>query len=308
MGILTYMRSIWKGSIAFGLVNVPVKVYSATQDHDIKFHQVHAKDNGRIRYQRVCEVDGEVVEYRDIARAFESDDGQMVIITDDDISTLPEERSREIEVLEFVPAEEVDPMLFDRSYFLEPDSKSSKSYVLLAKTLAETDRMAIVHFTLRNKTRLAALRVKDFGKRDVMMVHTLLWPDEIRDPDFPVLDKEVEIKPAELKMAGQVVEAMAEDFNPDRYHDTYQEQLQELIDAKLEGGEAFTTEEQPKELDETEDVSDLLAKLEASVKARSGNGKAPAKKAPAKKTAAKKTTAKKTPAKKAPAKKAASKS
>ncbi|BBZ51185.1 non-homologous end joining protein Ku [Mycobacterium heidelbergense] len=284
MGILTYMRSIWKGSIAFGLVNVPVKVYSATEDHDIKFHQVHAKDNGRIRYQRVCEIDGEVVEYRDIVRAYESDDGHMVVISDDDIATLPEERTREIEVLEFVPASEVDPMMFDRSYFLEPDSKSARSYVLLAKTLAETDRMAIVHFTLRNKTRLAALRVKDFGKRDVMVVHTLLWPDEIRDPDFPVLDKEVDIKPAELKMAGQVVESMAEDFNPDRYHDTYQEQLQELIDAKLEGGEAFTTEEQPKELDETEDVSDLLAKLEASVKARSGDGdKAPAKKAPAKK-------------------------
>jgi DNA end-binding protein Ku len=307
MGILTHMRSIWKGSIAFGLVNVPVKVYSATQDHDIKFHQVHAKDNGRIRYQRTCEVDGEVVEYRDIARAYESDDGQMVIITDDDISTLPEERSREIEVLEFVPASQVDPMMFDRSYFLEPDSKSSKSYVLLAKALAETDRMAIVHFTLRNKTRLAALRVKDFGKRDVMVVHTLLWPDEIRDPDFPILDKKVEIKPAELKMAGQVVESMAEEFNPDRYHDTYQEQLQELVDAKLEGGEAFTTEEQPKQLDETEDVSDLLAKLEASVKARSGGGKAPAKKTPAKKTAAKKTPAKKTPAKKTAAK-AASKS
>ena len=300
------MRSIWKGSIAFGLVNVPVKVYSATEDHDIKFHQVHAKDNGRIRYQRVCELDGEVVEYRDIARAYESDDGQMVIITDDDIATLPEERTREIEVLEFVPASEVDPMLFDRNYFLEPDSKSSKSYVLLAKTLAESDRMAIVHFTLRNKTRLAALRVKDFGKRDVMVVHTLLWPDEIRDPDFPILDKKVEIKPAELKMAGQVVEAMAEDFNPDRYHDNYQEQLQELIDAKLEGGEAFTAEEKPKELDETEDVSDLLAKLEASVKARSGgDGKAPAKKAPAKKTAAKKAAAKKAPAKRAGAKAAA---
>ena len=240
--------------------------------------------------------------------AIELDDGQMVIITDDDIATLPEERSREIEVLEFVPASEVDPMLFDRSYFLEPDSKSSKSYVLLAKTLAESDRMAIVHFTLRNKTRLAALRVKDFGKRDVMVVHTLLWPDEIRDPDFPILDKKVEIKPAELKMAGQVVESMAEDFNPDRYHDTYQEQLQELVDAKLEGGEAFTTEEQPKELDETEDVSDLLAKLEASVKARSGNGKAPAKKAAPKKAPAKKTAAKKAPAKKAPAKKASSKS
>jgi DNA end-binding protein Ku len=294
------MRSIWKGSIAFGLVNVPVKVYSATQDHDIKFHQVHAKDNGRVRYKRVCEVDGEVVEYGDLARAYESDDGQMVVITDDDISTLPEERSREIEVLEFVPASDVDPMMFDRSYFLEPDSKSSKSYVLLAKTLAETDRMAIVHFTLRNKTRLAALRVKDFGKREVMVVHTLLWPDEIRDPDFPVLDKKIEIKPAELKMAGQVVESMADNFNPDRYHDTYQEQLQELVDAKLEGGEAFTTQEQPAQLDESEDVSDLLAKLEASVKARSGDGKLPTKK-----TTAKKAPAKKAPAKKAPAKAAA---
>ncbi|WP_231991576.1 Ku protein [Mycobacterium ulcerans] len=281
--------------MAFGLVNVPVKVYSATQDHDIKFHQVHAKDNGRIRYKRVCEVCGEVVEYSDLARAFESDDGQMVIINDDDLATLPEDRSREIEVLEFVPAEEVDPMMIDRSYFLEPDSKSSKSYVLLAKTLAETERMAIVHFTLRSKTRLAALRVKDFGKREVMVVHTLLWPDEIRDPDFPVLDKEVEIKPAELKMAGQVVESMADDFNPDRYRDTYQEQLQELIDAKLEGGEAFTAEEQPAELDETEDVSVLPAKLEASVKARSGDGK----------SAAKKSTAEKAPAKKARAKQAA---
>ena len=211
------MRSIWKGSIAFGLVNVPVKVYSATEDHDLKFHQVHAKDNGRIRYKRVCEVCGEVVEYRDIAKAYESDDGQTVVITDDDIATLPEERSHEIEVVQFVPASEIDPLMYDRSYFLEPDGKSSKSYVLLAKTLADTDRVAIVHFALRNKTRLAALRVKDFSKRDVMVVHTLLWPDEIRDPDFPVLDKEVEIKPAELKMAGQVVESMADDFHPEQF-------------------------------------------------------------------------------------------
>ncbi|WP_431238875.1 Ku protein [Mycolicibacterium aichiense] len=319
------MRSIWKGSIAFGLVNVPVKVYSATEDHDLKFHQVHAKDNGRIRYKRVCEVCGEVVEYRDIAKAFESDDGQTVVITDEDIATLPEERSHEIEVVEFVPASEIDPLMYDRSYFLEPDGKSSKSYVLLAKTLADTDRVAIVHFALRSKTRLAALRVKDFSKRDVMVIHTLLWPDEIRDPDFPVLDKEVEIKPAELKMAGQVVESMADDFRPDEFRDTYQEQLRELVAAKLEGGEAFTTEDQPAELDETEDVSDLLAKLEASVKRRrgesgddgDGDGDGEAKKAPAKKASgaarpatsgsAKKAPAKKTAVKKAPAKKAAKK-
>ena len=262
------MRSIWKGSIAFGLVNVPVKVYSATEDHDIKFRQVHAKDHGRIRYRRVCEECGEVVDYADIARAYESDDGKMVVITDDDLANLPEERDHEIAVLEFVPAGDLDPLLYDRSYFLEPASKSIKSYVLLAKTLADTDRVAIVHFTLRNKTRLAALRVKDFSKREVMVVHTLLWPDEIREPEFPALDTEVEIKPAELKMAGQVVESMADDFDPDRYHDTYQEQLQELIAAKLEGDEAFTPEERPADLDATEDVSDLLAKLEASVKAR----------------------------------------
>jgi DNA end-binding protein Ku len=305
------MRSIWKGSIAFGLVNVPVKVYSATEDHDIKFHQVHAKDNGRIRYKRVCEVCGEVVEFRDINKAFESDDGQMVVITDEDIATLPEERSREIEVVEFIPADQLDPLMYDKSYFLEPDSKSSKSYVLLAKTLAETERVAIVHFSLRNKTRLAALRVKDFSKRNVMMIHTLLWPDEIRDPDFPSLDKEVDIKAAELKMAGQVVESMTDDFKPDQFRDDYQEQLHELVQAKLEGGEAFTVEEQPTDLDETEDVSDLLAKLEASVKAResskSDSDKAPAKKAAAKKAPAKKAAAKKSPAKKAPAKKAAAK-
>nr|WP_313776939.1 Ku protein [Mycobacterium sp.] len=280
------MRSIWKGSVSFGLVNVPVKVYSATEDHDIKFHQVHAKDNGRIRYKRTCEVCGEVVEYRDISRAYDSDDGQTVIITDEDIATLPEERSREIEVVEFVPADQLDPMMYDKSYFLEPDSKSTKSYVLLAKTLAETDRVAIVHFALRNKTQLAALRVKDFSKRDVMVIHTLLWPDEIRDPDFPSLDKEVDIKPAELKMAGQVVESMTDDFEPDQFRDDYQEQLHELVQAKLEGGEAFTVGDQPSDLDESaEDVSDLLAKLEASVKAR---GSGSSSKAEPKRTAARK--------------------
>jgi DNA end-binding protein Ku len=304
------MRSIWKGSVAFGLVNVPVKVYSATEDHDLKFHQVHAKDNGRIKYQRVCEECGEAVEYRDIAKAYESDTGQTVVITDEDIATLPEERSHEIEVLEFVPASDIDPLMYDRSYFLEPDGKSSKSYVLLARALSETDRVAIVHFALRNKTRLAALRVKDFSKRNVMVVHTLLWPDEIRDPDFPSLDADVEVRAPELKMAGQVVESMADDFHPEQYTDTYQEQLTELVESKLAGGQAFATPEAPARLDETEDVSDLLAKLEASVRRRreeaaakqaadpEPSAKATAKKAPAKKAAAKKSPAKKVPAKK----------
>jgi DNA end-binding protein Ku len=311
------MRSIWKGSVAFGLVNVPVKVYSATEDHDLKFHQVHATDNGRIKYQRVCGECDEVVEYRDIAKAYEADSGQMVVITEEDIATLPEERSHEIAVLEFVPASEIDPLLYDRSYFLEPDGKSSRSYVLLAKALASTDRVAIVHFALRNKTRLAALRIKNFGKRQVMVVHTLLWPDEIREPHFPALDADVDVRAPELKMAGQVVESMASDFHPEQYTDTYQEQLQVLVESKLAGGQAFATAETPAKLDETEDVSDLLAKLEASVRRRreqSANKdsddppptpatKAATKKAPMSAAAAKKAAAKKAPAKKAPARK-----
>jgi DNA end-binding protein Ku len=311
------MRSIWKGSVAFGLVNVPVKVYSATEDHDLKFHQVHAKDNGRIQYRRVCSECDEVVEYRDIAKAYEAEDGQTVVITDEDIATLPEERSHEINVLEFVPASDIDPLMYDKSYFLEPDGKSAKSYVLLAKALSETDRVAIVHFALRSKTRLAALRVKDFSKRKVMVVHTLLWPDEIRDPDFPSLDTDVEVRAPELKMAGQVVESMTDDFHPEQYTDTYQEQLQEMVEAKLAGGQAFATTEAPAKLDDTEDVSDLLAKLEASVRRRREESAArtkaepsdePAAKAPAKKAPAKKAPAKapaKAAAKKAPAKAAA---
>ena len=303
-GHTVLMRSIWKGSVAFGLVNVPVKVYSATEDHDLKFHQVHAKDHGRIRYQRVCEECGEVVEYRDIAKAYEADSGQTVVITDEDIATLPEERSHEIEVLEFVPAGEIDPMWYDRSYYLEPDGKSPKSYVLLAKALTETDRVAIVHFALRNKTRLAALRVREFSKRNIMVVHTLLWPDEIRDPDFPSLDAKVDVRPAELKMAGQVVDSMAGDFKPEEFTDTYQEQLRELVEAKLAGGEAFVTTEKPARLDETDDVSDLLAKLEASVRRRreEAAAKAPAKQAPAKKVPAK-AAAQKTAAKNRPGRK-----
>jgi len=281
-----------------------VKVYSATEDHDLKFHQVHATDNGRIKYKRVCEECGEVVEYRDIARAYEADNGQTVVITDEDIASLPEERSHEIEVLEFVPAAEIDPLMYDRSYFLEPDGKSSKSYVLLAKALSETDRVAIVHFALRNKTRLAALRVKDFSKRDVMVVHTLLWPDEIRDPDFPGLDTRVDIRAAELTMAHQVVESMAADFRPEEFTDTYQEQLRELVEAKLAGGDAFATPEAQARLDDTDDVSDLLAKLEASVRRR--REEADAAKPTAKTagtTAAKSATPRKAPPRKAAAKK-----
>ena len=178
------MRSIWKGSLSFGLVNVPIKLYSATEDHDVPLHQVHDKDGGRIRYKRICEIDGEVVEYEHIAKAYVDGD-QTVILTDDDFKALPAERSKDIDVVEFVPSDQVDPIMFDKSYYLAPDSKSTKAYVLLMKTLEDSDRTAIVQFALRQRTRLAALRVRD----GVLTMQTLLWDDEVREARFPELDE-----------------------------------------------------------------------------------------------------------------------
>jgi DNA end-binding protein Ku len=279
------MRSIWKGSLAFGLVNVPVKVYSATEDHDVSFHQVHAEDGGRIRYQRRCEVCGEVVTYDQIAKAYDSEDGQRVILTDEDFATLPAQAKHEIEVLQFVPNEQIDPILLDKSYYLEPDSRSPKAYALLRRTLEETDRTAIVHFALRNKTRLAALRVRD----DVLVVQTMIWPDEVRAAEFAALDEQPDISDKELAMSASLVESMAEDFDAGAFTDDYTAQLRQLIDDKLTGGESFTAVE---EEDEPTDVVDLVAALRKSVeerkKAREAAKKAdakPAKKAPAKKPA-----------------------
>ena len=260
------MRSIWKGSVAFGLVNVPVKVYSATEERDIRFHQVHEADGGRIRYKRVCELDGKTVEFADIAKAYEAEDGRTVILTDDDFAQLPVNSSREIEVSSFVPADQIDPLLFDKSYYLEPASTSTKAYVLLCRTLEQTDRIAIVNFALRQKTRLAALRVRD----DVLVIQTLLWPDEVRAAEFPSLDEDVTIKPAELKMAGMLVDSFAGDFQPEDYTDEYRVELEQLIEAKLEGGEAFPAPE-AKEEGEDAEVVDLLAALQRSVERHKGD-------------------------------------
>ncbi|PZE79398.1 Ku protein [Curtobacterium sp. MCBD17_032] len=264
------MRSIWKGSIAFGLVNVPIKVYAATETHDVSLHQIHDEDKARIRYKRVCEL-GHEVEYGDIQKAY--DDGEKtVVLTAEDFKQLPQEQSHEIEVLEFVPVDQVDPMMFEKTYYLEPDSRSPKAYVLLRKTLEQTDRLAIVQFTLRQKTRLGVLRVHD----DVLLLQGLLWGDEVRAADFTALDTSVKVSANELKMSSSLVESMSTDFDPDRYTDEYQEELQQLIDAKLESGDDVDTAEtfgkdESDDDDAGGDVIDLMAALRASVdKNRSG--------------------------------------
>ncbi|WP_022878418.1 Ku protein, partial [Microbacterium sp. B19] len=251
------MRSIWKGALTFGLVNVPVKVYSATEDHDVPLHQVHNKDGGRIRYQRICEVDGEVVPYQDIDRAY--DDGeQTVVLTKDDLASLPSERSREIEVVEFVPSDQVDLLTLDKAYYLEPDSTSPKAYVLLRKTLEQTDRTAIVRFSLRQKTRLAALRTRG----DVLVLQTLLWADEVRAAEFPSLDEDVRISAKELEMSASLVESFSKDFDPDEFGDEYQRELRTLIDAKLEQGDAIDTAATFGEQDADDDGGEVIDLME----------------------------------------------
>jgi DNA end-binding protein Ku len=277
------MRSIWKGSLSFGLVNVPVKLYSATEDHDVSLHQVHDEDGGRIRYQRKCEICGKVVDYEHIAKAY-VDGEETVILTDDDIAALPVERSKDIDVVEFVPNDQIDPIMFEKAYYLAPDSKSNKAYVLLRRTLEDSDRTAIVQFALRQKTRLAALRVRD----DVLVLQTLLWEDEVREARFPELDETPRISADELKMGRQLVESFASDFTPEKFTDEYQEQLKTLIEAKLEQGDALDTEATfGRETEGGGEVLDLMEALRRSVESKRVDAEeAPKKKkAPAKKKA-----------------------
>src|SRR4051794_11074277 len=296
------MRAIWKGAVSFGLVSVPVKLYSATESHDVSFRQVHAKDGGRIKYQRVCSLDGEEVAYADIAKGYETEDGEMVILSDDDIAELPSTSSREIAVEKFVPSEQIDLLLFEKSYYLEPEKSGAKPYALLRQALLDADRMAVVTVALRQRTSVAVLRVRD----DEIVLQTMMWPDEVRTPDFSI---EVgDVKATEVKMANMLVETLAGDFDPGEFEDDYAEAVESLVKAKIEGGEVKRTETSTKSSGE---VVDLLAALQRSVAAaKTARGESSAEEKPAKK-AAKKSTAKKTPAKKtakkAPAKKAATK-
>ena len=266
------MRAIWKGAVAFGLVNVPVRLYAATGEHEVRLHQVHREDGGRIRYRKVCSLDGETVEWGDIAKGYETEDGELVVLTDEDLEQLPLSTEREIEVLEFVPAEQVDPIMLQKTYYLEPEKTAAKPYALLRGALEQTDRVAVVKVAIRQREAMAVLRVRD----KVIVLQTLLWPDEVREADFPVLDDDVTVRPQELTMAASLVESLAGDFDPSQYEDAYVTALEELISAKVSAGDTQATPAPPQEEEATEgggEVVDLLAALKRSVeKARAARG------------------------------------
>src|SRR5450631_1562356 len=211
------MRSIWTGAISFGLVVIPVKLYAATEQRDITFRQVHRKDGARIQFRRFCTLDGEEVPYSDIAKGYELPTGDMVVLTDDDLAELPLTSSREIDVLQFVPLEQVDPIYFNKAYYLEPDARAAKAYVLLRDTLEASGRVAVVKVALRRREALATLRVRE----GVLTLETMLWPDEIRAPEFGFLADDVELRPQEMAMASSLVDSLSGDFDPTEYTDMY---------------------------------------------------------------------------------------
>jgi DNA end-binding protein Ku len=257
------MRSMWKGAISFGLVMIPVKLYAATEQKDIAFRQVHREDGGRIRFRRVCSIDGEEVPYEDVAKGYELPTGEMVVLTDEDMADLPLPSTRSIEVLHFMPEEQLDPILLNKSYFVEPESSGARAYVLLRDSLERSGKVAVTQVALRQRETLATLRTRD----GLLVLETLLWPDEIRTPDFGFLDDDIQVRSQELKMASSLIDSMTEDFDPAAYHDGYREALQELVDAKIEGREVAQPEAPASEEEPTSLADALKASLAA---ARSG--------------------------------------
>ncbi|GGQ21541.1 non-homologous end joining protein Ku [Streptosporangium pseudovulgare] len=265
------MRSIWKGAIAFGLVTIPVGVHTATEQRNVTFNLVHKEDAGRVRFRRICEVCEQEVPYADVAKGYELPTGEMVVLESEDFEDLPLSTSRRIEVLQFSPAAQIDPILLNKSYYLEPDSEGVRPYVLLRDALERSGRVAIVKVALRQRESLAVLRVRE----GVFVLETMLWPDEVRQADFGFLEEEAEVRPQELRMAESLIDSMVADFDPALYKDAYREALQEVIEAKVAGREVVVPAAAP----EPGPAPDLMAALRASVEAakrRQPSGGAPA--------------------------------
>ena len=292
-------RAMWKGAISFGLVTIPVAVFPATEEKGLRFNQLHDADMGRIRYKRVCSIDGEEVDYEHIVKGYEVEKDRYVVLTDEDLDAVPVESSRAIDIQQFVDLDEIDPMLFKKSYYLVTDETGAKAYALLRKALAEENKVGIAKVSFRDKEHLAALRFKD----QVFVLETMYWPDEIRAADFETLETDGKVRANEVAMAKQLIESLSEPWNPDQYRDEYREALLDIVERKLAGEPVEVPEEvQPAR------VVDLMAALKASVeaaKARTPAEKPAAKAKPAaRKTAAKKPSAAKKPAAKATAKRA----
>jgi DNA end-binding protein Ku len=268
-------RALWKGAVTFGLVNIPVRLYSAVQEKSLKFHMLHAKDGGRIKYQRVCAICGEEVTWDDIVKGYEYSKDHYVQFTEEELQALDLDSIRAIDVVTFVPLDEIDPVYFNKTYYIVPEPSGLKAYRLLQEALEAEGSVGLAKVALRDKEHLATVRLKD----DVFVLETMHWPDEIRPAAFEELDKNVEVRDAELKMARQLIQQLSGEFDPEQFADEYRTRLEELVEQKVEGQE-ITVAAEPEE--EPTKVVDLMEALKASV--------AEAKKKPASGTSSKKKT------------------
>jgi DNA end-binding protein Ku len=279
-------RAMWKGAISFGLVTIPVAVYPATEEKTLRFNQLHDEDGGRIRYKRVCEKDGEEVTYEHIVKGYEVEKDRYVVLTDEDFDAVPVASSRAIDIVQFVDVDEIDPMLYKKSYYLVPEETGAKAYSLLREAMKEDDRVGIAKVSFRDREHIAALRFKD----DAFVLETMFWPDEIRQADFGGVNVDMDVRDQELTMARQLIDSLTGEWAPEQYRDAYRDALVQIVEAKMNGEEIEVVEPEP-----AAKVVDLMEALKASVAAaKEGGGKA-------KKPAAKKKSAAKKPAAKKPA-------
>src|SRR5881396_2108211 len=263
-------RAMWKGAISFGLVTIPVSVFPATEEKSLKFNQLHDEDTGRVRYKRVCEIDGEELTYEHIVKGYEYEKDHYVVITDDDLDKVPLESSRAIDIVQFVDLDEIDPILFKKSYYLVPDETGAKAYALLRTALSQESKVGIAKVSFRDKEHLAALRFKD----KVFVLETMFWPDEIRAAEFETVHTGAKVRPQEVEMAKALIDNLTEPWNPAAYKDEYREALLELVEKKIAGEEIEVAPEAAPAR-----VVDLMDALKASVEAAKKKAAAPRKKA-----------------------------
>jgi DNA end-binding protein Ku len=270
---------MWKGAISFGLVSIPIRVFPATEEKTLRFNQLHDKDGGRIKYQRVCAIDGEEVPFDHIVKGYEIEKDHYVMLDDEDFDKVPVESSRAIDIQEFVDISEIDPIYYKKTYYLVPEETGVKAYTLLREAMSDSSKVGIAKVSFRDKEHLAALRFAG----DVFVLETMYWPDEIRAADFEELQQPVKLRPQEVQMAQALIESLSGDWNPDEFTDEYREALMQIVEAKANGEEIVVAEPA-----EEAKVVDLMEALKASVEAAKKTSK-PA--TPAKKSSAKAKTA-----------------
>ena len=263
------MRALWKGAISFGLITIPVRLYSAVQEKSLKFHLLHKEDNGRVRYKRVCSKCNKEVGWDDIIKGYEYSKDHYVTLSDEELDHLDVESIRAIDVVSFVPLSDIDPIYFNRSYYVAPENAGLKAYRLLADALEAEGQVGVAKVALRDKEHLATIRLKG----DVFVLETMHWPDEIRAPEFEELDKRTEIRDNEVKMARQLIQQLSSDFNPQEFHDEYRKALEKLVEDKVAGQEVAVAEEPTEEPTKVVDLMEALkASVEEAKKKKHGGG------------------------------------